>query len=107
MKFESAQQHFSILVPSNSVEAWAADRDSKGNPQSFYFLAGGSAQAFVVFGQAIGPSMTDTDSKVADETIKGLIAGMNEAAKRDGEYDRILTIKSGRELHIEILAGKQ
>ena len=32
---------------------------------------------------------------------------MNEAAKRDGEYDRILTIKSGRDLRIDTLAGKQ
>ena len=107
MTFESAPEHFSILVPSNSVEGSYTAPAGTSEIASFHFVTGGSPQVFCVFVSAKGPPLTFTDATVADETIRSLLAGMNEAAKRDGEYDRILTIKSGRDLRIDTLTGKQ
>jgi hypothetical protein len=45
-RFESATQHFSVLVPSNAVEGLTSTPDSTGAPVALHFLAGGSDQGF-------------------------------------------------------------
>jgi endonuclease YncB( thermonuclease family) len=107
IRLESAQEHYSILVPSNSVEGTFGDSSSKEGPAFFRFITGGSPEAFCVFVSAKGPLIPQTEAEIADYTMKQMIAGMNEAASAHYEYDRILSIKSSRPVKVEGLSGKQ
>lgn len=105
IRIDSPKEHFSISVPSNSVEGSFAGEDQK-NPSSFHFLTGGSAEAFFVFVSAIGPKMPFDNGDFSDGMIQGLIAGMNEAASEHGEKDRVLVIKSSRAVTVSGISGK-
>jgi micrococcal nuclease len=107
MRLESAQEHYSVLMPSNSVEGSFGDLGSKQGPAFFRFITGGSAEAFCVFVSAKGPLISKTEAEIADETMKQLIEGMNQAASAHYEYDRILSIKSSRPVKVDSLSGKQ
>lgn len=105
IRIDSPNEHFSISVPSNSVEGSFAGDDQK-QPTSFHFLTGGSAEAFFVFVSAIGPQMPFANADVSDQMIQGLIAGMNEGASEHGEKDRLLVIKSSRAVTFSGISGK-
>jgi endonuclease YncB( thermonuclease family) len=105
IRIDSPNEHFSISVPSNSVEGSFAGEDQK-NPSSFHFLTGGSAEAFFVFVSAIGPQMPFANADVSDQMIQGLIAGMNEAASEHAEKDRLLFIKSSRAVTVSGVSGR-
>ena len=105
IRFSSPNEHFSIFVPSNSVEGSFGSEDQK-NPSFFHFLTGGSAEAFFVFVSAIGPQIPFANADVSDGMIQGLIAGMNEAASEHGEKNRLLVIKSSRAVTVSGISGK-
>jgi len=105
IRIDSPREHFSISVPSNSVEGSFAGDDQK-QPTSFHFLTGGSAEAFFVFVSAIGPQMPFASAEVSDQMIQGLIAGMNDGASQHGEGDRLLVIKSSRAVTFSGISGK-
>jgi len=105
MRIDSPNEHFSISVPSNSVEGSFAGED-KNIPISFHFLTGGSAEAFFVFVSVTGPQTPGAKSDVPDQLFRGLIAGMNEGASAHGEKDRLLVIKSTRAVTVTGISGK-
>ena len=105
IRIDSPNEHFSISVPSNSVEGSFAGEDQK-QPTSFHFLTGGSGEAFFVFVSATGPQVPFADATVSDQMIQGLIAGMNEGASEHRETSRILTIKSSRPVTLSGISGK-
>ena len=105
IRIDSPNEHFSISVPSNSVEGSFAGEDHK-QPTSFHFLTGGSAEAFFVFVSATGPQMPGGNADVSDQMIRGLIAGMNEGASEHGEKDRLLVIKSSRAITLSGISGR-
>ncbi len=105
IRIDSPNEHFSISVPSNSVEGSFAGEDPK-QPSSFHFLTGGSAEAFFVFVSAIGPQMPSAKAELSDQMIQGLIAGMNEGASEHGEKDRLLFIKSSRAVTLSGISGR-
>jgi len=105
IRIDSPHEHFSISVPSNSVEGSFAGEDQK-QPASFHFLTGGSAEAFFVFVSAIGPQMPGANLDASDQMIRGLIAGMNDGASEHGEMDRLLVIKSSRAIALSGISGR-
>lgn len=105
VRIDSPREHFSISVPSNSVEGSFAGADQK-QPSSFHFLTGGSAEAFFVFVSAIGPQLPFANAELSDQMIQGLIAGMNEGASQHGEKDRLLVIKSSRAVTVSGISGR-
>jgi endonuclease YncB( thermonuclease family) len=105
IRIDSPREHFSISVPSNSVEGSFAGDDQK-QPVSFHFLTGGSAEAFFVFVSAIGPQTPGANLDVSDQMIRGLIDGMNEGASQHGETDRLLVIKSSRVVALAGISGR-
>jgi endonuclease YncB( thermonuclease family) len=107
MRIDSAIEHFSISVPSNSVEGSFANADDQGRPISFHFLTGGSFEAFFVFLSAKSPQVALPDDTLADQLINSMITGMNQGASEHGETDRVLTIKSSRPLALNGIAGKE
>jgi endonuclease YncB( thermonuclease family) len=105
IQIDSPREHFSISVPSNSVEGSFASEDQK-QPASFHFLTGGSAEAFFVFVSVTGPQMPGGNANISDQMIRGLIDGMNEAASEHGEKDRLLFIKSSRAVALSGISGR-
>jgi hypothetical protein len=105
IKIDSPREHFSISVPSNSVEG-SFGLDDKNQSASFHFLTGGSAEAFFIFVSAIGPGMPVSSADVSDQMIRGLIDGMNDGASQHGEGDRLLVIKSSRAVNLPGISGK-
>ena len=105
LRIDSPNEHFSISVPSNSVEGSFAGEDQK-QPTSFHFLSGGSAEAFFVFVSVTGPQAPTAKSDVSDQMFRGLIAGMNQGASEDGEKDRLLVIKSSRAVTLTGISGR-
>lgn len=105
IQIDSPREHFSISVPSNSVEGSFAGEDQK-QPTSFHFLTGGSPEAFFVFVSAMGPQMPGANGDVSDQMIRGLIAGMNDGALEHGEKDRLLVIKSSRAITLAGISGR-
>jgi endonuclease YncB( thermonuclease family) len=105
IRIDSPKEHFSISVPSNSVEGSFAGEDQK-QPTSFHFLTGGSPEAFFVFVSAMGPQMPGANGDVSDQMIRGLIAGMNDGASEHGEKDRLLVIKSSRAITLAGISGR-
>ncbi len=107
IRIDSPQEHFSISVPSNSVEGSFAGEDQQKQLASFHFLTGGSAEAFVIFLSATGPQFPLADATVSDQMIRGLIAGMNQGASEHGEADRLLTLKTSRTITLAGIAGRE
>jgi len=105
IRIDSPNEHFSISVPSNSVEGSFGGEDQK-NPSSFHFLTGGSPEAFFVFVSAMGPQIPFANADVSDGMIQGLIAGMNEGASQHGEKDRLMVIKSSRAVTVSGISGR-
>ena len=105
IRIDSPREHFSISVPSNSVEGSFGGEDQK-LPASFHFLTGGSPEAFFVFVSTIGPQMPGANRNVSDQMIRGLIDGMNEGASEHGEKDRLMVIKSSRPVTLSGISGK-
>jgi endonuclease YncB( thermonuclease family) len=105
IRIDSPREHFSISVPSNSVEGSFGLEDKKESA-SFHFLTGGSAEAFFIFVSAVGPQMPVATADISDQMIQGLIAGMNDGAAQHGERDRLLVIKSSRAVSISGISGK-
>jgi len=105
IKIDSPREHFSISVPSNSVEG-SFGLDDKNQSASFHFLTGGSAEAFFIFVSAIGPGMPVSTADVSDQMIRGLIDGMNDGASQHGERDRVLVIKSSKAINLPGISGK-
>ena len=105
IRIDSPPDHFSISVPSNSVEGSFAGDDQK-QPMSFHFLSGGSPEAFFVFVSLTGPQTPAAKADISDEIFRGLIAGMNQGASQDGEKDRLLVIKSSRAVTVSGISGR-
>jgi endonuclease YncB( thermonuclease family) len=106
ISINSPNEHFSISVPSNSVEGSFAGED-KNQPTSFHFLSGGSAEAFFVFLSVTGPQTPGANLDVSDQMFRGLIAGMNDGASQHGEKDRLLAIKSSRGITVSGISGRE
>jgi endonuclease YncB( thermonuclease family) len=105
VRIDSPREHFSISVPSNSVEGSFGLEDKKESA-SFHFMTGGSAEAFFIFVSAVGPQMPAGAADISDQMIQNLIAGMNDGASQHGERDRLLVIKSSRAVNMPGISGK-
>ncbi len=105
-RFESATQHFSVLVPSNAVEGSTLTPDSNGAPSALHFLAGGSDQGFYFVVSSKGPNENRTDASVLDKALQEIIAGMNQGAvsSRSGP---LISVKPARELRLGSYVGRQ
>jgi len=105
-RFESATQHFSVLVPSNAVEGSTLTPDSNGAPSALHFLAGGSDQGFYFVVSTKGPNENRTDASVLDKALQEIIAGMNQGAvsSRSGP---LISVKPARELRLGSYVGRQ
>jgi micrococcal nuclease len=104
--FESPTAHFSIMIPSNGVEASTIISDANGLPVALDLLFAGSERAFMVLISGKGPNENRADSTTLDQSIRSLIGGMNEGAARHGSSG-MLSVKPIRDLKLGDYVGRQ
>ena len=106
--FESPIAHFSIMVPSNGVEGTAISPGPNGTQIPFHVLAAGSERAFLVLVEGKGPNKNYTDASALDESIRGLIGGMNKGAAQHGHTSgEMISAKPVRDLKLGGFVGRQ
>src|SRR5258705_4277581 len=104
--YESPLGHFSVQVPSNAVQNSATALDPHGRPINYEVLAAGSDQVFLTVVSSKGPNENRTDASVLDQTVQGLIAGMNDGAKKTGTGG-LLSVKPAREMKVADYTSRQ
>jgi endonuclease YncB( thermonuclease family) len=104
--YESPIARFSVLIPSNALAASTTTADANGQPVTFDLLSAGNERAFMVLVSGKGPNENRTDSTTLDESIQGLIGGMNKAAARRGSSG-MLSLKPTRDLKLADYVGRQ
>ncbi|HSQ23940.1 MAG TPA: thermonuclease family protein [Pyrinomonadaceae bacterium] len=106
--FESSNAHFSVMIPSNAIEGTSITPDKNGSPIPFQILAAGGERAFLVLVCGKGPNQNYTDSRAIDETLRGLIGGMNLGISRHlNAADEIISANRVRDLNFAGFAGRQ
>jgi micrococcal nuclease len=104
-RFQSEEDHFSVLVPSNAVEGSYAASPYEANAGTYHFVASGTDQAFysVIFAKT---SKNNPEVSDADRAIRQLVAGMNEGIIKSGS-SALITAKVVRDLKMTGYLGKQ
>jgi len=105
MRYQPVDKHFSILVPSDGLEITTSVLNSLGQTTDLHYVSGNSGTSvyFVVWGK--GPNGTSSDDSAADDTIKGIIKGLNQAAERGSGIS--VSATPGRSLKLSGYTGRQ
>src|SRR5260370_830155 len=105
-RFDSEEEHFSILIPTNAVQANYLGPDPDGKTASFHYLAAVSPTTFHLLMSGKGPGANELDSAFTDHVIHGFVDGMNRALKNAG-VTSLVTAKALRDLKVNGFTGKQ
>jgi hypothetical protein len=105
-KYESVSEHFSILFPSDGLEANFSVPDNSGKPIPVHYLAGHDQQAVYLVMTSQTLNGKSTDASVNDETVKGFVAGLNHGFERGGSSSEV-TVKPQRDFKVNGYTGKQ
>lgn len=103
-KFESG--HFSVLFPSDGVEATSSALDTQGNAIPLHYLAGSNDQSVYLLMSSTVANGKYTDSSVADDTARGFVGGLNRGFQRSG-LNITVAIKPQRDLRLGGHLGRQ
>jgi endonuclease YncB( thermonuclease family) len=99
MKYESAAEHFSILIPSNGIEDFYSGPDASGHPMAAHIVAAGNAQEFYALVRTKTLSEDKTDLAASDAVIRSLVNGLNQGVQESGLSDEI-SLKPLRQLKL-------
>jgi endonuclease YncB( thermonuclease family) len=105
-RYESVLEHFSVLFPSDGVEATSSVPDHSGNALLFHYLAASDQQAVYLLMSTQTPNGTYTSTSANDDIAKGFVAGLDHGFERNGS-SIIVTIKPQRDLKLNGYAGRQ
>ena len=105
-RFESVTEHFSVLFPSDGVEATYSAVDSEGKTVPFHYLAGHSDQTVYMLLSTRESNAKHTDVSAADKAVHEFVGGVNNSFMQAGSYD-IVTAKPTRDIRLSGYAGKQ
>jgi micrococcal nuclease len=105
-RFESVTEHFSVLFPSDGLEATYTALDGAGKIVPFHYLAGHSDQTGYMLLSTRGSNAGHTDASAADEAVHEFIGGFNNGIKTAGSKDAV-TAKPIRDIRLSSYAGKQ
>lgn len=105
-RFDSASDHFSVLFPSDGVEATSSVLDAQGNATPVHYLSGSNAQSVYLLMSSRVANGKYTDSSVADDTARGFVSGLNHGFERSG-LNITVTIKPQRDLRLSGHLGRQ
>ncbi len=105
-RFESVTEHFSVLFPSDGLEATYTALDGAGKMVPFHYLAGHSEQTGYMLLSTRGSNAGHTDASAADEAVHEFIGGFNNGIKISGSNESV-TAKPIRDIRLSSYAGKQ
>ena len=105
-RFEPENKSFSVLVPSDGYLVTYPILDGHGRLVDFHYVLGSRDENFYVMMWARWPNENATDASVNEETIQGLLTGINRSAERAGTGFRV-TAKPGGDVRLNGYAGKQ
>jgi hypothetical protein len=105
IRYQPADKHFSILVPSDGLEITTPVLNSLGRTTEVHYISGhsGTTAYFVIWGN--GPNGTSNDDSAADDRIKGITKAFNQAAERGGGIS--VSATPGRSLKLSGYSGRQ
>lgn len=105
-RYESVAGHFSVLFPSDGVEATSSVVDPEGHAHQVLFLGASNNVALFLLLSGREPNAKYTDASAADEIVKGYISSMNRDFERAGVSERA-TATPVRDLKLNGYGGKQ
>jgi endonuclease YncB( thermonuclease family) len=105
-KYESVTEHFSVLFPSDGLEAIYSVLDGEGKAVPFHYLAGHSDEEVYLLLSTKGSNGKYTDASAADEAVSGFIGAMNRGIENAGSGALITTVPV-RDLKVNGYSGRQ
>jgi len=105
LRYQPANKHFSILVPSDGLEITVPVSDAQGRTIDLHYVSGNDGPTIYFLMWAKGPNGTSTDDSAADDAIKGIISGFNQATAKSGGFAVAAT--PGRSLKLTGYTGRQ
>lgn len=105
-KYESVTEHFSVLFPSDGLEALYSVLDTEGKAVPFHYLAGHSAEEIYLLLSTKGSNGKYTDASAADDAVSGFISAMNHGIEKVGSSALITTVPV-RDLKVNGYSGRQ
>lgn len=105
LRYQPADKHFSILMPSDGLEITVPVLDGQGQTMDLHYLSGNSGATvfFVIWGK--GPNGASTDDSAAADAIKGIVDGFNRATAQGGGV--AVSAEPGRSLKLVGYGGRQ
>lgn len=102
-RFESVSEHFSVLFPSDGLEAKSTSLDGDGKTVPFHYLVGHVDQTVYMLLSTRGSNARHTDPSAA---VREFVAGVNASFNKGGSID-IVTAKPIRDIRLSSYSGKQ
>ena len=84
IRYQSADQHFSILIPSNGYEITAPVLDDQGKVLNINYLVGNNGRALYFLMWSKGPNGNQTEASIADEAMNKMLTEMNRLGESSG-----------------------
>lgn len=105
LRYQPADGHFSILVPSDGHEVSYPVLDAQGRSMDLHYIIGSNDKNFYSVMWAKGLQGNSTDTSAANDAINGLLSGINRATARTGGI--VVTATPGRSLRLNGYAGRE
>ncbi|MGH9927791.1 MAG: thermonuclease family protein [Pyrinomonadaceae bacterium] len=105
LRYQPADKHFSVLVPSDGFEITYPALDGQGKMTDFHYVAGNSDKAVYFVMWTKGPNGNSTDDSAAADAIKGLLGGLNRGNERSSGL--AVSATPGRSLRLTGYAGRE
>ena len=105
MRYQPANKTFSILVPSDGLEITVPVIDGQGGKVDLHYVSGNSGTTVYFLLWAKGPNGNSTDESAADDAIKGIVNGFNQATALRGGF--AVSATPGRGLKLTGYTGRQ
>ena len=104
LRYQPADKHFSILVPSDGVEITVPVLDGLGKTMDLHYIIGGVGTSFYYLLWTKGPNGNSTDASAAADAIKGMLEGINRSTGDSGPF---VTAKPSGSLNVAGYVGRQ
>ena len=105
LRYQPADKHFSILVPSDGVEITVPVLDNQGMSRDLHYVLGNAGSSFYFLLWTKGPNGNSTDDSAAADAIKGILGGLNHANEQSSGL--AVSATPGRSLKLTGYAGRQ
>jgi endonuclease YncB( thermonuclease family) len=105
-RFESPAEHFSVLVPSDGIEATYSVLDSEGKAVPFHYLIGSNGPTLYMLMSTRAPNGKYTDASAAEDAIKGFVGAINRSIEQTG-LNAPATARRVRDFRLNGYAGRQ